>query len=143
MVSIFSWKKIAKPSTSDASKPGIISFPLGSLVRESKSLYNFHWLPQVSSIVAFRYRHFALFSLYRYTFLTCWYAFLSCSVQDLIYLASICLLSSFCNKASALHLGSRFQSLFKDSFSGVTLSNAIVQALFAICRQVICLLAKV
>ena len=111
--------------------------PPGSLVRESKSPNNFHWSPKVSSIAAFTSRNFALFSLYKYPFLACWYVFLSCSVWDLIYLASICLFCHFCTKASALNQVSLFWSLFKDSFSGTILSNAIVQALFATSRQVL------
>ena len=71
MVSILSQKKYTKPSTSDASEPGGIGFPPGSLVRESKSPNNFYWSPQVPSIAAFRYRHFALFSLYISHLLVC------------------------------------------------------------------------
>ena len=62
MVSVLSWKKDAKPSTTEAYEPGGIWFPPGSLVGESKSPNNFHWSPWVYSIAAFRYRHFALFN---------------------------------------------------------------------------------
>ena len=79
MVSILSQKKDAKPSASDASQPGGIGFPPGSLVRESKPRNNFHWSPLASSIATFKYRYFALFNFCRYTFLACWYVF--CLVQ--------------------------------------------------------------
>ena len=43
IVSISSQKKHAKPSASDASEPGGIGFPPGSLVRESNNPNNFLW----------------------------------------------------------------------------------------------------
>ena len=114
----------------------------GSLVRESKIPNNFHWSPWIASIAAFRYRHFALFSLYRYIFLTCWYVLFSVGLDISGFhlpLKSL-LYQGFCIEPRKF-LPISLQGLLLRSHSVQCHSPGFICNLQA-CVWVICLLAK-